>query len=61
MKMTRVLILAVVLFTASVNAVGESIKLARTVVEFDFKDDGYYTTIPHIALQGGHFLHLGQL
>jgi hypothetical protein len=55
MKMTRVLILSAVFFTASVNVFGESIKLARTAVEFDFKDDGYYTTIPHIALQGDIF------
>lgn len=55
MKITRVLILAALLFTARVNVFSESIKLARTAVEFDFKDEGYYTTIPHIALQGDIF------
>jgi hypothetical protein len=55
MKIARALILAAALLTVRVNVFGESIKLARTAVEFDFKDDGYYTTIPHIALQNDIF------
>jgi hypothetical protein len=54
-KIARALILAAALLTVRVNAFGESIKLARTAIEFDFKDDGYFTTIPHIALQGDIF------
>jgi len=34
---------------------GERRQLARTEISIDFKDEGYYKTIPHIALQGTLF------
>lgn len=43
------------LMGASMSAFGESVKLDRAVVEFDFKNEGYYATIPFIAGQGDLF------
>lgn len=55
MRICRFLILGTLLAAARVATCGESAKLARTAVGFDFKDDGFYTTIPFIALQDGVF------
>lgn len=46
---------AAALMGAGMNALGETIPLERAVVEFDFKNEGYYTTIPFIAIQGDLF------
>jgi hypothetical protein len=49
------MIITAALMGASMNAFGESIKLERAVVEFDFKNDGYYQTIPFIAMHNDLF------
>jgi len=45
-----------ILITTAVGlCLGERWQLARTEISIDFKDEGYYKTIPHIALQGNLF------
>ncbi len=42
--------MGVILLTAAVGIRGEQIKLTRSEVVIDFKEDGYYKSIPFIAL-----------
>src|SRR4030042_5220368 len=49
-------VLSGILITTAVGlCLGERWQLARTEISIDFKDEGYYKTIPHIALQGNLF------
>lgn len=55
MKILKLLLLGALLASSGAEAHGQTVELARKAVVFDFKDDGYYTTIPFIALQDGLF------
>lgn len=47
--------MGVILLTAAGGIRGERIKLTRSEIVIDFKDDGYYKSIPFIALQDDLF------
>jgi hypothetical protein len=55
-KISRQIMWIGVIILSSAGVIrGEDIKLARSEVVIDFKEDGYYKTIPFVALQNDFF------